>query len=130
MENTGTKRVKLSDRINAYVSSDTPIRKLAGNWSNKAKTAMDEANSLSLEHVEITLKRLPKKLDGFKIVQLSDTHHSPFTTLEHIKRAVKIANRDYRLVEMYTFVAVVYFIISFGLSRLVRLLQARIAIIR
>ena len=44
--------------------------------------------------------------------------------------AVKIANRDYRLVEMYTFVAVVYFIISFGLSRLVRLLQARIAIIR
>jgi len=44
--------------------------------------------------------------------------------------AVKIANRDYRLVEMYTFVAVVYFLISFGLSRLVRLLQARIAIIR
>ncbi len=44
--------------------------------------------------------------------------------------AVKIANRDYRLVEMYTFVAVVYFIISFGLSRLVRVLQSRIAIIR
>jgi glutamate/aspartate transport system permease protein len=44
--------------------------------------------------------------------------------------AVKIANRDYRLVEMYTFVAVVYFLVSFGLSRLVRLLQARIAIIR
>jgi glutamate/aspartate transport system permease protein len=44
--------------------------------------------------------------------------------------AVKIANRDYRLVEMYTFVAVVYFIISFGLSRLVRQLQSRIAIIR
>ena len=30
--------------------------------------------------------------------------------------AAKIANRDYRLVEMYTFVAVVYFIISFSLS--------------
>jgi glutamate/aspartate transport system permease protein len=44
--------------------------------------------------------------------------------------AVKIANRDYRLVEMYTFVAVVYFIISFGLSTLVRQLQGRIAVIR
>jgi len=44
--------------------------------------------------------------------------------------ASKVANRDYRLVEMYTFVAVVYFVISFGLSSLVKQLQARIAIIR
>ena len=44
--------------------------------------------------------------------------------------AAKVANRDYRLVEMYTFVAVVYFIISFGLSIMVKHLQARIAIIR
>jgi hypothetical protein len=36
---------------------------------------------------------LPKKLDGFKIIHLSDIHHSPFTNLEHIQRAVKIANR-------------------------------------
>src|SRR5881394_3472500 len=44
--------------------------------------------------------------------------------------ASKIANRDYRLVEMYTFVAVVYFIVSYSLSLLVRHLQNRIAIIR
>ena len=44
--------------------------------------------------------------------------------------AAKIANRDYRLIEMYTFVAVVYFIISFSLSYLVKLLQQRIAIVR
>jgi glutamate/aspartate transport system permease protein len=44
--------------------------------------------------------------------------------------ATKIANRDYRLVEMYSFVAVVYFIISYGLSTLVKKLQDRIAIIR
>jgi glutamate/aspartate transport system permease protein len=44
--------------------------------------------------------------------------------------AAKVANRDYRLVEMYTFVAVVYFIISYGLSTLVKSLQNRIAIIR
>jgi glutamate/aspartate transport system permease protein len=44
--------------------------------------------------------------------------------------AVKIANRDYRLVEMYTFVAVVYFIISYTLSNLVKRLQQRLAIVR
>ena len=44
--------------------------------------------------------------------------------------ASKIANRDYRLVEMYTFAALVYFVISFSLSLLVKKLQARIAIIR
>ena len=44
--------------------------------------------------------------------------------------ASKVANRDYRLVEMYSFVAVVYFIMSFGLSTLVKRLQERIAVIR
>src|SRR6266700_2823366 len=44
--------------------------------------------------------------------------------------AAKIANRDYRLVEMYTFVAVVYFVVSYGLSTLVKRLQERIAVIR
>ena len=44
--------------------------------------------------------------------------------------AAKIAQRDGRLVEMYLFVVVVYFIISFSLSLLVKQLQQRIAIIR
>jgi len=44
--------------------------------------------------------------------------------------ASKVANRDYRLVEMYVFVAIVYFIISYGLSALVRRLQDRVAVIR
>jgi len=44
--------------------------------------------------------------------------------------AAKVANRDYRLVEMYTFAAVVYFIMSYGLSSLVKKLQERIAIVR
>src|SRR5438270_2942243 len=44
--------------------------------------------------------------------------------------AAKIANRDYRLVEMYSFAAVVYFVISFSLSALVKRLQAKVAVIR
>lgn len=93
MDETATKRAKLAKRINEYRSSPAPIRKLAGDWSKTAQTALDEANSLSLERVEISLRRLPPKLDGFKIIQLSDTHHSPFTGLELIERAVKVANR-------------------------------------
>ncbi|MFZ6649134.1 amino acid ABC transporter permease [Undibacterium sp. TJN25] len=44
--------------------------------------------------------------------------------------AVKIAQRDNRLVEMYLFVAVVYFILCFSLSSLVKKLQQKVAIIR
>jgi glutamate/aspartate transport system permease protein len=44
--------------------------------------------------------------------------------------AAKIANRDYRLVEMYVFAAAVYFVISYGLSTLVKRLQLRLAVVR
>src|SRR5437660_4646698 len=44
--------------------------------------------------------------------------------------ASKVAQRDGRLVEMYLFAALVYFLISFMASLLVRRLQRRIAIIR
>jgi glutamate/aspartate transport system permease protein len=44
--------------------------------------------------------------------------------------ASKVAQRDGRLVEMYLFAALVYFVISFAASRLVRHLQTRVAIIR
>jgi glutamate/aspartate transport system permease protein len=44
--------------------------------------------------------------------------------------ASKVAQRDGRLVEMYLFAALVYFIISFFASRMVKRLQARTAIIR
>jgi glutamate/aspartate transport system permease protein len=42
--------------------------------------------------------------------------------------ASKVAQRDGRLVEMYLFAAVVYFVISFGLSSLVKRLQVRLAV--
>ncbi len=42
----------------------------------------------------------------------------------------KIAQRDGRLVEMYVFSAVVYFVICFAASSLVKRLQSRIAIVR
>jgi len=44
--------------------------------------------------------------------------------------ASKVAQRDARLIEMYLFVALVYFVICFTLSFLVKRLQKRIAVIR
>ena len=45
-------------------------------------------------------------------------------------RPAKIAQRDSRLVEMYLFVAVVYFVLCYTLSFFVKRLQKRIAVIR
>ena len=93
MPTFSTRRERLSERLSTFASSETPLRKLAGDLSKVAKYAIDEANSLSLERVTVNLKRLPKKLDGFRIIHLSDIHHSPFTGIDHINRTVKIANR-------------------------------------
>src|SRR5688572_13963846 len=86
------KKRRFANRLNALTASDTPFRKLAGDLSKVAKYALDEASSLTLETIQVELERLPKKLDGFRVVHLSDTHHSPFTPLDHISRAVDIAN--------------------------------------
>ncbi len=92
MRSASARKVKISERISSAVSSDTPLRALASNFSKVARSAINEANSLEIEEVRIELKRLPKSLDGFKIVHLSDIHHSPFTDLQHIRNAVEIAN--------------------------------------
>ncbi|HAT32397.1 MAG TPA: amino acid ABC transporter permease [Janthinobacterium sp.] len=49
---------------------------------------------------------------------------------DFVGAASKVAQRDGRLVEMYSFVAVVYFIMCFSLSVLVKRLHKRVAIIR
>lgn len=49
---------------------------------------------------------------------------------DFVGAASKVAQRDGRLVEMYLFVAVVYFVLCYALSMLVKKLQQRVAIIR
>ena len=49
---------------------------------------------------------------------------------DFVGAASKIAQRDSRLVEMYLFVAIVYFALCYGLSYMVKLLQKKIAVIR
>ena len=92
MKTAATRRSRFAERLNSVATAEKPLRALAGNLSKVARHAINEANSLSLERVTIRLKRLPHQLDGFRIVHLSDTHHSPFTGLDHIERAVDFAN--------------------------------------
>ena len=50
--------------------------------------------------------------------------------VDFLGAAARIAQRDGRLIEMYLFVAVVYFIISYSLSYMVKRLQQRIAVVK
>ncbi len=49
---------------------------------------------------------------------------------DFVGAAAKVAQRDSKLVEMYLFVAIVYFVLCFSLSYAVKHLQRKIAIIR
>jgi len=93
VKHAATRRARFAERFNNAAAAEKPFRALAGNFSKVAKYAIDEATTLTIEQVEIKLSRLPEKLDGFRIVHISDTHHSPFTSLEHIERAVEVANQ-------------------------------------
>jgi predicted MPP superfamily phosphohydrolase len=45
-----------------------------------------------IEHVEIPIKGLPSIMEGFRIVQISDIHYYPITTLKLVDQAVQMAN--------------------------------------
>jgi len=72
---------------------ETPLRSLAFSLTHVARAALTEPYMLTIEHERIQLDRLPAAFDGFRIVQLSDIHHGPFSDREQIERAVDTANR-------------------------------------
>jgi uncharacterized protein len=57
-----------------------------------ARAALAEPFMLTIERRSIFLQRLPKALDGLRIVQLSDLHLGPLTTAAQLRRAVETAN--------------------------------------
>lgn len=57
-----------------------------------ARSAYAEPYLLAVEHHAVGLRRLPAALDGLRVVQLSDIHHSPFTGRAQVERAVEVAN--------------------------------------
>jgi predicted MPP superfamily phosphohydrolase len=83
---------RTSARLNSGAPPPTALRALAANLSQAARAALAERYRLSVEHHAIFLRRLPRPLNGLRIVQLSDIHHSPFTGSAQIKHAVETAN--------------------------------------
>ena len=73
-------------------ATTTPLRTLAAGLTQAARAAFAEPYKLAVERRVIHLRRLPRALDGLRIVQLSDIHHSPFTGSEQVERAVEMAN--------------------------------------
>ena len=47
---------------------------------------------LAIERQQIYLRRLPKPLDGLRIVHLSDLHYGPIVNPRHLERAIEAAN--------------------------------------
>jgi uncharacterized protein len=88
-------RSKQRRRVLSYGSSrpDTPLKALAVNLTHVARAAISEPYMLTIEHERIALRRLPKQFESFRIVQLSDIHHGPFSDHSQIERAVDTANR-------------------------------------
>src|ERR1044071_7083635 len=85
-----------SRRVAPYGGSqqpDTPLRSLAVSLTHVARAALTEPYMPSMDHERILLSRLPQAFDGFRVVQLSDIHHGPFSSRDQIERAVDTANR-------------------------------------
>jgi predicted MPP superfamily phosphohydrolase len=80
-------------RRREFRQKDTPLRTLAAGVAQAARAAFSEPFLITVEHQPVVLNKLPPALNGFKIVQLSDLHHSPFTGTEQIERAIEMANR-------------------------------------
>ncbi len=52
----------------------------------------NEMRWLTVERTSIPIKNLAESIEGMTIVQLTDLHLHPFTQIEHINRAVYLAN--------------------------------------
>jgi glutamate/aspartate transport system permease protein len=104
-----------------------------------AKGQVNAAYALGLTYAQsMRLIVLPQALRNMLPILLTQTIVlfqdvslvSLLNVTDFVGAAVKIAQRDSRVVEMYLFVAIVYFVLSFALSMMARQLQKRFAIIR
>jgi len=69
-----------------------PLRLIKSALGEMARTALSEPFMIAVERQEIFLRRLPKALDGFRVVHLSDLHYGPLVEPRHLERAIAIAN--------------------------------------
>jgi predicted MPP superfamily phosphohydrolase len=69
-----------------------PLTVIKSTLGEIARVALAEPFMLAIERQQIFLRRLPKALDGLRLVHLSDLHYGPLTNSDHLARAIKAAN--------------------------------------
>jgi predicted MPP superfamily phosphohydrolase len=69
-----------------------PLTLIKSALGEMARVALAEPFMLAIERQQVFLRRLPKALDGLRLVHLSDFHYGPLTDSRHLERAVKAAN--------------------------------------
>src|SRR5262245_15841493 len=82
---------------NSVLSRLTERRARRRHWRQSfaavLNAAMLEPHHVEITNQRITIDRLPREFQGFRIVQLSDIHHSPFLDEAEIAEAVRLANK-------------------------------------
>ena len=69
-----------------------PLQLIKSALGEMARVALYEPFMIAVERQEIYLRKLPKALDRFRIVHLSDLHYGPMVDARHLERAIEIAN--------------------------------------
>lgn len=69
-----------------------PLSVIKAALGEMARVALSEPFMLAIERQQIYLRRLPKVLDGLRIVHLSDFHYGPIVNPTHLERAIEAAN--------------------------------------
>ena len=69
-----------------------PLSVIKSALGEMARVALTEPFMTAIERQEIYLRRLPKALDGFRVLHLSDFHYGPLVDPRHLERAIEIAN--------------------------------------
>src|SRR5216683_2798362 len=69
-----------------------PLTVIKSALGEMARVALSEPFMLAIERQQIYLRRLPKALDGLRVVHLSDLHYGPIVNPRHLERAIEAAN--------------------------------------
>src|SRR5882672_9287058 len=69
-----------------------PLSVIRSALGELARVALSEPFMLAIERQQVFLRRLPKGLDGLRIVHLSDFHYGPLVNPKHLERAIEAAN--------------------------------------
>lgn len=76
----------------ARVAPPRPRKRWLQSFSALLQAALIEPRQVEITRQRILLPKLPREFDGFRLVQLSDIHHSPFLSEEEIADAARMAN--------------------------------------